>query len=96
MELELQTILVIDFGSQYAQLIARRVREQKVFASILPCTSTLDEIRAINPVGIILSGGPANVYGENAPRCSNEIFDLDIDADDAAGRVPRPELDLAQ
>ena len=73
-----QTLVVIDFGSQYAQLIARRVREQKVFAQILPCTAPIEEIRALKPFGIILSGGPANVYAENAPRCSEEVFELGV------------------
>lgn len=73
-----QTIVVIDFGSQYAQLIARRVREQRVYAQILPCTASFTKIKELNPTGIILSGGPANVYGENAPTCPVEIFDLGV------------------
>ena len=73
-----ETVVVLDFGSQYAQLIARRVREQHVYAHILPCTAPIDRIRAYQPVGIILSGGPANVYGENAPRCAPEVFDMGV------------------
>ncbi|MBN2711209.1 MAG: glutamine-hydrolyzing GMP synthase [Planctomycetes bacterium] len=73
-----ETIVVIDFGSQYAQLIARRVREQKVYARILPCTASIDDVRKLNPIGIILSGGPANVYGENAPVCDKAVFELDV------------------
>lgn len=73
-----QTVVVIDFGSQYAQLIARRVREQKVFAKILPCTAPLREIQALHPLAIILSGGPANVYAASAPTCDPGIFDLGV------------------
>ena len=71
-----ELIAILDFGSQYAQLIARRVREQKVYCEILPCTVPLDELAARKPKGIILSGGPASVYAENAPTCSEGIFDL--------------------
>ena len=73
-----QTVLVIDFGSQYAQLIARRVREQKVFARIMPCHVDIKEIEEAAPDGIILSGGPANVYAEHAPKCDPRIFDLGV------------------
>jgi len=73
-----QTVLVLDFGSQYTQLIARRVREQKVFAMIMPCTTPLARLQEIAPIGIILSGGPASVYGENAPRCAVELFALGV------------------
>ena len=52
-------IVVLDFGGQYTQLIARRVREQSVFSSVLPCTSTVEEIRKLEPAGLILSGGPS-------------------------------------
>lgn len=67
---------ILDFGSQYAQLIARRVREQKVYCEILPCTIPPDELAARKPKGIILSGGPASVYAEKAPVCSEKILDL--------------------
>jgi GMP synthase (glutamine-hydrolysing) len=73
-----EKVVVLDFGSQYAQLIARRVREQKVFAQILPCHAPFAAIQALNPVGIILSGGPANVYGRNAPACAPEIFQMGV------------------
>lgn len=73
-----QTVLVIDFGSQYAQLIARRVREQKVFARIMPCHVDIKDIEEAAPDGIILSGGPANVYAEHAPKCDPKIFDLGV------------------
>lgn len=71
-------ILILDFGSQYTQLIARRIRENKVYSKIVPFNITVDEIKEINPKGIILSGGPLSVYDENAPRPHAEIFDLDI------------------
>jgi GMP synthase (glutamine-hydrolysing) len=54
-------IVVLDFGGQYTQLIARRVRDQEVFSAILPCNARLDDIRAHEPVGIVLSGGPSSV-----------------------------------
>jgi GMP synthase (glutamine-hydrolysing) len=64
---ETQSIVILDFGSQYTQLIARRIREQNVFSVVLPCTATLDEVRSYSPVGIILSGGPSSVYDTDAP-----------------------------
>ena len=66
---ETQSIVVLDFGAQYSQLIARRIREQNVFSVVLPCNATLEEIRSYSPVGIILSGGPSSVYDKDAPRC---------------------------
>lgn len=71
-------ILIVDFGAQYSQLIARRVRETGVYCEIVPYTYTVDKIKEKQPKGIILSGGPASVYVENAPRITNEIFDLNI------------------
>ena len=71
-------ILIVDFGAQYSQLIARRVREAKVYCEIIPYTYSIDKIREKNPKGIILSGGPASVYVENAPTVSNEIFNLGV------------------
>lgn len=73
-----ETILILDFGSQYTQLIARRVRECGVYSEIKPFFISLQEIRAINPKGIILSGGPSSVYAERAPLPVPEIFGLDI------------------
>ena len=61
-------VVVLDFGGQYTQLIARRIREQQVFSSVLPCTSTIEEIRKFEPAGLILSGGPNSVYREDAPQ----------------------------
>src|SRR2546423_2206677 len=71
-----QLILILDFGAQYAQLIARRVREQKVYSEIHPYNLSLEKIRALAPAGIILSGGPSSVYDEGAPRVSPELFEL--------------------
>jgi GMP synthase (glutamine-hydrolysing) len=71
-------ILIIDFGAQYSQLIARRVREAKVYSEIVPYTYTIEQIRERSPEGIILSGGPASVYAENAPKIDREIFNLGI------------------
>jgi GMP synthase (glutamine-hydrolysing) len=73
-----QVILILDFGSQYTQLIARRVREQNVYSEIHPFNLPLERIRAMQPTGIILSGGPSSVYDEGAPRISAEIFDLGV------------------
>ena len=71
-------ILVLDFGSQYTQLIARRVRESKVFSRIVPYTISAEEIQEINPKGLILSGGPMSVYDRGAPALKKEIYNLGI------------------
>lgn len=71
-------VLVVDFGAQYAQLIARRVREANVYSEIVPSTISAAEIRFKNPSAIILSGGPSSVYAENAPNFDSAIFDLGI------------------
>ena len=71
-------IVVLDFGGQYTQLIARRVRDLEVFSAILPCNAPLDEIRAHQPVGIVLSGGPCSVYDANAPVCDPKVLELGI------------------
>ncbi|RWR04292.1 glutamine-hydrolyzing GMP synthase [Siminovitchia fortis] len=73
-----EMIMVLDFGSQYNQLITRRIREFGVYSELHPHTITIEEIEAINPAGIILSGGPNSVYGENAFRCDERIFELGI------------------
>ena len=62
-----QLVIVVDFGAQYGQLIARRVRDLHVYSEIVPCDVTADEVRAMAPAAIILSGGPASVYAEDAP-----------------------------
>ncbi len=71
-------ILIIDFGSQFNQLIARRVRELKVFCQIVPPTVSMEQISAFRPAGIILSGGPSSIYEKNAPKVDTAIFDLGI------------------
>ena len=71
-------ILVLDFGGQYSQLIARRVRECRVFSELIPYDTPVEEIKRRNPEGIILSGGPNSVYGEGAPRVDDALFDLDV------------------
>ena len=71
-------IVVLDFGGQYTQLIARRIREQQVFSAILPCTATIAEIRAQEPVGIVLSGGPSSVYDKDAPVCDPKMLELGV------------------
>jgi GMP synthase (glutamine-hydrolysing) A subunit len=71
-------ILVLDFGSQYTQLIARRIRENKVFSRIVPYTISAQEIKAIGPKGIVFSGGPMSVYDPGAPHPDKAIFSLGI------------------
>jgi len=73
-----QVVLILDFGSQYTQLIARRVREQSVYSEIHPFDLPIERVRAMRPAGIILSGGPSSVYDAGAPRITAEIFDLDV------------------
>ncbi len=76
--MEPQSIVVLDFGAQYSQLIARRIREQKVFSVVLPCTASLDEIRSYAPAGIVLSGGPCSVYDADAPNADERVFSLGV------------------
>jgi GMP synthase (glutamine-hydrolysing) len=73
-----QVILILDFGSQYTQLIARRVREQHVYSEIHPFDLSMERIRAMQPTGIILSGSPSSVYGDGAPRVSSEIYSFGV------------------
>ena len=73
-----QTILVLDFGSQYTQLIARRLRELSVYSEIVPFNTPLDSIRAKRPAGLILSGGPSSVSDVGAPKCEPAVFGLDV------------------
>jgi GMP synthase (glutamine-hydrolysing) len=71
-------IVVLDFGGQYTQLIARRIREQQVFSAILPCTASIDDIRKLEPAGLVLSGGPSSVYAADAPKCNPEVLQLGV------------------
>lgn len=73
-----QKVLILDFGSQYTQLIARRVREAQVYCEIHPYNLSLDRIKAFSPKGIILSGGPASIYQENAPMADRGVLDLEV------------------
>ena len=71
-------IVILDFGSQYSELIARRVRETEVYSLVMSYSTSLDELRDLAPKGIILSGGPSSVYAEAAPRCDSEIWNLGL------------------
>ena len=73
-----QKVLVFDFGAQYGQLIARRVRELGVYSEIWPCDTPLEKIRAANPIGVIFTGGPDNVYAPDAPACDRGVFELGV------------------
>ena len=73
-----ELILILDFGGQYNQLIARRVRECNVYSEVVPFDITIEKIKEKNPKGIIFTGGPASVYGENSPKCAEGIFELGI------------------
>ena len=73
-----ELVIVLDFGGQYNQLIARRVRECNVYCEVHPYTLSIEKIREMNPKGIIFTGGPNSVYGDNSPLCNKAIFDLDI------------------
>ena len=73
-----QSIVILDFGSQFTQLIARRIREQNVFSVVLPCTASLAEIKNCAPVGIVLSGAPWSVYDQDAPPADARLFELGV------------------
>jgi len=78
MQAERGGVVVLDFGGQYTQLIARRIREQQVFSAVLPCTSPVEDILKLEPVGIVLSGGPSSVYDADAPKCDPKVLALGI------------------
>jgi GMP synthase (glutamine-hydrolysing) len=73
-----QSIVILDFGAQYTQLIARRIREENVFSAVLPCTASLEEIQAYKPIGIVLSGGPCSVYDADAPPADPKVLDMGL------------------
>src|SRR5687768_17735587 len=73
-----EVIPILDFGSQYAQLIARRVREKGVYSELVRPDIALEQLKRMNPKGLILSGGPSSVYEPGAPRCDERIFDLGV------------------
>ncbi|MFI7588195.1 glutamine-hydrolyzing GMP synthase [Spongisporangium articulatum] len=75
---EHRPVLVVDFGAQYAQLIARRVREANVYSEIVPSTMSVERIQAKNPAAIVLSGGPSSVYADGAPQVDPKLFDLGV------------------
>ncbi|UWZ86641.1 glutamine-hydrolyzing GMP synthase [Occallatibacter riparius] len=76
--MDTQTIVILDFGSQYTQLIARRIRELNVFSAVVPCTAPLSEIQAYKPIGVILSGGPSSVYDIDAPAADPKLLELGV------------------
>lgn len=101
--MEKELVIIVDFGGQYAQLIARRVRESRVYCEIVPYDEALERIKKANPKGIIFSGGPNSVYDERAPKIDKEIFELDIPilgicygdqliAESLGGKVDRAEV----
>ena len=73
-----QVVLILDFGGQYNQLIARRVREANVYCEVKPCTTPLDELMKYNPIGFIFTGGPQSVYAEGSPQVDPKIFTLGL------------------
>ena len=102
MDIHSEKILVLDFGSQYTQLIARRLRELGVYCEILPCTASAAQIRAFGPRGVVLSGGPASVLAEGSPRADRVVFELGVPvlgicyglqllAHELGGKVERPD-----
>src|SRR5436305_14734716 len=79
-DIHAEKILILDFGSQYTQLIARRIRELHVYCEIHPCTIPFEQVRAFGAKGIVLSGGPSSVEQEGAPLVDPKIFDLAVPA----------------
>ena len=77
-EMQQEKVIVIDFGGQYNQLVARRVRECNVYCEIYSYRNAIEKIKEIRPKGIILTGGPNSVYEDGAPACNRELFELGI------------------
>src|SRR5690606_15356143 len=73
-----ELVVVLDFGGQYNQLIARRIRDLGVYSEMLPCDTPAETLRGMNPKGIVFSGGPANVFEESAPKVDPAIYDMGI------------------
>ena len=84
-----QTIVVLDFGSQYTQVIARRIREANVYSKVLPFDTPVGEIKALNPVGLVLSGGPASVLTKGSPKPHRSLFNLGIPVLGICYGIPR-------
>jgi GMP synthase (glutamine-hydrolysing) len=76
--LHTESVVILDFGAQYTQLIARRIREQNVFSVVLPCTASLEEVKHYSPVGLVLSGAPWSVYDKDAPPADVRLFELGL------------------
>ena len=74
----MQKVLILDFGGQYNQLIARRVRECRVYCEVHPYSMPVEEIRAYDPIGIIFTGGPNSVYAENSPHVDRGVYELGV------------------
>ena len=73
-----ELVIVLDFGGQYKELIARRIRECHVLSRILPGTTPVEKLKEMNPIGIVLTGGPQSVYLPQSPRCDRSLFELGI------------------
>ena len=87
MEKVRQRIVIFDYGSQYTHLIARRIREQRVYSEVVPFSTTAESLRADLPAGIVLSGGPNSVFAEGAPSIDPAVFDLGVPVLDTDGCV---------
>ena len=73
-----QSVIILDYGAQYTQLIARRIRESHVYCEIHPFSIPIDKLQALEPKAIVLSGGPESVYGDRAPKSDPKLFDLGV------------------
>jgi len=77
-DIQHELVVVLDFGAQYSQLIARRIRECKVYSEILPFDTPVEHLESLRPSGIVLSGGPSSVYEGGAPSCDAAIFEMGV------------------